>query len=451
MCKKIVRGAKRGKPLLLRSLRLRLTAMFACLTALVLAGALMITFAITRTQYLQNMQTLFSSDLSVVADKLKNGGGVSDLWLAEREAASLSLISITDNGVPLHFTGGWTPPTPRDVLLRSALNACAESGLDFNEPHSAEKNINFSIAGTANERYQGKALYLPRPAADGTAKYIGVIVLQDISAMRRHIALTAIQHLLLWLCGTLALWVISWQLAGRALRPTAAAMRQQNEFVAAASHELRGPLAVMKASLCAVQNPHTAPERAQHFLHTVELETNRMQRLTDDLLLLAGGDAGAWELQTKPLAVDTFCIELYEIFHLVAQEKGHLLTLVLPDAPLPCIQGDAQRLTQLFGVLLGNAIEYAPAGTPIEILACTKARGVAIAVQDHGNGIADTEKNRVFTRFYRAAKSRDGKAHFGLGLSLARELATMHGGTLTLRDTPGGGATLTAWLPAIAK
>lgn len=102
---------------------------------------------------------------------------------------------------------------------------------------------------------------------------------------------------------------------------------------------------------------------------------------------------------------------------------------------------DKARLTQLFGILLSNAMEYTPHGTPIEIAAAADKSKVIISVADHGAGISQEDKERVFTRFYRADKSRSDKAHFGLGLSVAQEIAQLHGASLTLSDTKGGGCT----------
>ena len=91
-------------------------------------------------------------------------------------------------------------------------------------------------------------------------------------------------------------------------------------------------------------------------------------------------------------------------------------------------------------------MEYAPAGTPIELKAVLHYHQICLAVADHGPGIPDEAKPRVFERFTRADASRTDKAHFGLGLSVALELARLHGGTLTCTDTPGGGATFTLTL-----
>jgi OmpR-family two-component system manganese-sensing sensor histidine kinase len=92
--------------------------------------------------------------------------------------------------------------------------------------------------------------------------------------------------------------------------------------------------------------------------------------------------------------------------------------------------------------LLNNAFEYSPAGTPVEILAeLPPSGGLHIAVVDHGPGVPDTEKSRIFDRFARGDRSRTDKTHFGLGLAVASQIASLHGAILRVRDTPGGGST----------
>ena len=246
--------------------------------------------------------------------------------------------------------------------------------------------------------------------------------------------------------GTLLLAAISWQLTGKALAPTALAMRRQKEFIAAASHELRSPLAVVKASVDAARNADTPTERSS-FLQNAEAETDRMARLVDDLLLLANGDLDKLPAHLEPTAPDNICIEVYEQFYLVAKQRSHPLTLTLPEEAVPTIQADADRLRQLLAILLNNALDHTPAGTAIElILTCetgTKNASVLLTVQDHGPGIPDAEKERIFDRFYSADPSRTAKQNFGLGLSVAKELARLHRAELTLQDTPGGGAQFT--------
>ena len=238
-----------------------------------------------------------------------------------------------------------------------------------------------------------------------------------------------------------------------ALRPTAQAWRKQREFIAAAGHELRSPLTVLKASLQAAQAPQTAAWAPQ-FLRSASAEVDRLTRLTDDLLILAGGDAGVLRTALGKVPLDTFLIELYERYTPVAAAQGRALTLELPEQPLPAIYADAQRLEQLFAVLLGNAFDHTPPGTPVELCAemCRGGkREVRVLVIDHGPGVPQADKACIFDRFARGDGSRTDKTHLGLGLAVAAEIAALHGAALRVQDTPGGGATFALLWPLPGK
>lgn len=426
-------------------LRRRLTAVFTALTALVLAAALTVTFFLAQAQYESGQQALFDAALGNVMEQLTQGGAVSDGWLARQEAATGSVFYILDNGVPLHFSGGWVPITPRQTLIDSALAQAAQAGVVFQ--HGSSSEAGFRLYGSAGEQYRAAARCLPFLTAGGAQKFVGVVMIQDLTLQQQHLRGMAMQYCFIFLAGAAALCLIIWLLAGFSLRPTQEALRRQTEFVAAASHELRSPLAVIKASLSTARQSAGRPEKAESFLRTAEREADRMTRLTSDLLVLAGGDANVWNVKSAVVPLDTFCIELYDTFQPLAMERGHALTLALPDTALPTVHADAERLTQLFGILLSNAMEYSPPGAPIELAARMTKKEVLLCVADHGPGIPDAEKERVFRRFYRTDQSRSDKAHFGLGLSVAQEIAAMHGAVLALSDTPGGGATFALRLP----
>ncbi len=97
--------------------------------------------------------------------------------------------------------------------------------------------------------------------------------------------------------------------------------------------------------------------------------------------------------------------------------------------------GDEERLVQLLGVLISNALEYAPPGSAVELILRRRGGRAAVLVRDHGPGVPDADKERIFARFYRAEQSRTDHAHFGLGLAVASELARLHGARLSVRDT----------------
>lgn len=433
---------------MLDRLQRRLTVLFSLLTAAVLAAALALTCRMAQSEYRAGADLLFANTVAAVEDAVTQNGMVRDSWLARQEIAGRVVIYLEDNGQPLRFPGGWTPADDRAQLVELARQQAAAAGLDTGRMR--RQRVSFDLAGQAlRQSYACTALVLPHEQL-GTAAVLYVI--RDMGQVRARLGRMMWQYAGLWALGAVVLTLLCRWMVGRALRPTAQALQKQREFIAAAGHELRSPLTVLKASLQAAQAPETAGQAPQ-FLHNAAAEADRLARLTDDLLILAGGDAGVWRTALAKLDADTFLIELYGRFAPVARAQGHTLTLNLPDAPLPALHADAQRLEQLFAVLLNNAFEYAPAGTPVELTARVTAQGgLCVAVADHGPGVPDADKRRIFDRFARGDPSRTDKAHFGLGLAVAAEIAALHGAGLQVQDTQGGGATfVVSWPPAALR
>ena len=421
-------------------LRQRLTLLMAALTSLVLAGALAVTWQYAAAQYETSAEMLLSQNFSAICDRLDSADSVSDEWLRDQEHNNGLLIFLQDNGAALHFTG-----TTGNAAARTALEPQLTEGLAMlldTAKHDSSGAVQRQSVVFTLGAYRCHAALLPRGE---TGSYLLAAAAQDMRFIRQHKVQTMVQYSALWVVGTLLLVLISWRLTGKALAPTALAMRRQKEFIAAASHELRSPLAVVKASVDAAR--HAAPAEQGSFLQNAEAETDRMARLVDDLLLLANGDLDKLPAHLEPTAPDNICIEVYEQFYLVAKQRQHPLTLTLPEDAVPTIHADADRLRQLLAILLNNALDHTPAGTPVElILECeqgTKNASVLLTVQDHGPGIPDAEKERIFDRFYSADPSRTAKQNFGLGLSVAKELARLHRADLTVSDTPGGGTRFT--------
>ena len=202
---------------------------------------------------------------------------------------------------------------------------------------------------------------------------------------------------------------------------------------------------MIQASASAVR---TSPENTDFMLTNIEKECTRMGNLIKDLLILAASDSKKWHLTLGNHDSDTLLLDVYETFEPVCRHNGITLNLTLPDMELPRIHCDKSRVIQILTILLDNAITYTLPDGMIDLEIFVKKRNVCYLVADHGNGIPDEEKERIFDRFYQSDKSRKEKEHFGLGLSIARELTELQKGKLTLTDTPGGGCTFCLMLPA---
>lgn len=251
---------------------------------------------------------------------------------------------------------------------------------------------------------------------------------------------------LIWLVMLAAMYGMSRFLIQKAIIPVEASMKSQKDFIAAASHELKAPLAVIQANAESLEQSEGDPSRLHK--HTVILEEcSHMSHLIQSLLSLASSDAGNWKMNIQDTDMDTLFIETWENWLSPCRQKGITLNIKLKEECDPKVPCDKERISQVLGILLDNAISYTSPGTSIELEAMDRSRQFEFSVIDHGSGIPDEEKVRVFERFYRGDPSRSDKNHYGLGLSIAKEIIRLHNGNIKIMDTPGGGCTFKVSLP----
>ena len=222
--------------------------------------------------------------------------------------------------------------------------------------------------------------------------------------------------------------------SAKAVAPVEAVIKKQREFVAAASHELRTPIASVRANaevLGDAQLGEYAP-----YLHSILGESEKMTRLVSDLLSLARLDA---KEQRPPVLVDAADVatDVLRMMAPLAEQSGLTLQRELHAG---VFLGDADRLRQVLVALIDNAVRYTPAGGTVCLRTEQQEQRTRFLVEDSGPGIPDEHKQRAFERFYRTdgARSRD-QGGSGLGLSIAKELVESMGGKITLGDRPGGG------------
>ena len=425
------------RPSLTRTLRRRWALLCTALTGLVVLVLCGTGFFLAQQQLKTSGDLLFQTHAAALTDRLQGSGRSDDLWLARYEAENGLCVFLWDSGRPLRFSGGWMEADTRTALCRDALSVAGEAGFSPQEKTAVIVRTEFT-AQSGRVQYQVQAVSWP--AGDGWAS---CLILRPMTAQQNAARQLMLRYAALGAAGLSALGLIAWVLAGRAVRPIEESLARQTAFVAAASHELRSPLAVSSA------NAQQLPALAENapYADVIRSEAARMGRLVGDLLLLAGSDARSYTLSRHPVSAETLLAELYARYAPLAAQKGIALCAALPGVPLPGILGDTERLQQLLGILAQNALDYTPPGGTVTLGADTAHGRVRLWVRDTGPGIPDADKERVFERFYRADKSRGEKAHFGLGLSVARELAALHGGTLHAEDAPGGGACLVLTLP----
>ena len=236
----------------------------------------------------------------------------------------------------------------------------------------------------------------------------------------------------------------AWALASRTLRPIAEAQARQRRFVADASHEMRTPLAVIRASAeGALAGTADAAELGLVLAVVVE-STDRLSRLTNDLLLLARAD------EVPPSSPDT----PVDLSVVVAEVLDAIVT-AHPEWPRPrsalhadlLVAASSDDIGRIVANLVDNAYRYAGTADPPRIATRPADREVVVEVSDRGPGIAAHDLDRVFEPFWRLRADAGMPDGNGLGLAIARSLARRNGGRLTVTSRPGEGATFRLYLP----
>lgn len=264
-----------------------------------------------------------------------------------------------------------------------------------------------------------------------------------------------LNYLLMSLLGLAALAAVlvgtaSWWLSGRSIAPAREAWAKQQAFVANASHELRAPLTLLRASAETARDElPAAAQSPRALLSDVLDETDHMNRLVDDLLLLSRLDAGKLPLLLEPVDLAVLAADTVRGMERLAAERGLTLKTHLPqEAAL--MQGDPTRLRQIILNALDNALRYTPRGGCVTVSVGAQGGQLQLAVADTGIGMAREDLARVFDRFYRADSARrEGVTGNGLGLSITRALVEAHKGRIALDSAPGQGTRLTATFPRL--
>lgn len=405
----------------------------------------------------------FRNDISTIASSLEQSTYISMQWLAGLEARNAYLIFVTDNDKPFLYntlkTGASGTKGSNDTGSSNDLSGqylLSESLQAYDMMFESETVISYSsnYFGIHHDEYEftspstGEHYYSSLIDIERGLTHSRILILNPLAGLQAQITHQRLLFLLLDLLAALVFSVFSWFFTGRLLKPLQQNHENQMQFIASASHELRTPLsAILATNECCIT---ASPQEQAGFFQTIRKEGRRMNTLIDDLLTLAHSDSGRFLIEKKEVELDTLCTNAYEAFEPLCRQKKLTLSLTLPDVPLPRLSCDPDRIAQVLSILLHNAVSYTPENGFVTLsLTCRQDRKnlFEITVSDTGVGIPDSDKKRIFSRFYRAEKSRSTKGHFGLGLSIAYEIISAHHGRISVQDNLPCGSVFVVRLP----
>jgi signal transduction histidine kinase len=232
-------------------------------------------------------------------------------------------------------------------------------------------------------------------------------------------------------------------LAGRTLRPIQEMVDEQNRFITDASHELRTPITSLKSEIeVNLRDRKLNLEKYRKILESNLEEVNHLQVLSDELIRLAQ-DGKTTRMKVEKVFIGEVVSDAITKVKKFSEKKHIAIKNSVKDLN---IQGDRASLSELFIILLDNAIKYSPTKSEINISSEKSGDKMIIKIKDKGIGIAEEDLPYIFNRFFRGEKSHTTEG-YGLGLSIAKKIVDAHKGAIAVKNNPGKGTTFTIMLP----
>lgn len=288
-------------------------------------------------------------------------------------------------------------------------------------------------------RIQARRLGLLVPPSD-----VNVFFLEDINEAKQRV----LERLLITngiILGFAAL--ASYVLAGKTLAPIKATLEEQKRFTADASHELHTPLTAMKTALeVALRDKKLTTKNARTVLRDNLTQVDELTDLTQGMLSLSRTDTNGNSFHVSRVDLANVISEVIHRFAPLAQKKKITLTAHNSNC---VIEADENSIGKLITILIDNALKYTPDGGKVTLTTEQTAKELELMVSDTGVGIAKNDLPHIFDRFYRAdeSRARDKTQGFGLGLAIAKRIAELHRGKISVASKLGQGTTVTVTLP----
>ena len=422
--------------MILQKVHWKLTLLCTGITAFIMLVMSLIYLHLSETQLFQNELYSFENDLHTMETNLEQQSIISMEWIAKMEAYKNYQLFLFDNGTP--FLYNQLHDTPQNQkLLKKAQEAAEELELPTKKSSAVLNRMDSVLLNASRQEND----LIGMVYSTGNDSSLQIFVFSSLSHLHYQYIEQRIFFVLITVSATLLLFAFSYFFTKRLLKPIAENQEKQLQFVASASHELRTPLAVILSSAECCE--YGASSDQQSFLRTIGEEGKRMSHLIDEMLYLSQSRDQQMRIHLEQVEL---CLKGFESFEPLAARQGLTLSLDLPEHPIPSVTGDEEKLMQLLSILLSNALSYTPKGGSITIRLKTQGRAHLLSVEDTVIGITKEDQPHIFDRFYRTEKSRSTKGHFGLGLSIAYEIVTAHGGKIEVEDNTPNGSIFTVTL-----
>ena len=401
---------------MIRKLRRKFTAALMIVITAFLAAILVSVYLSAQSEYRR-------SSLTTLGAALDGGGGAQQRGVI---GPSLAIVaSLSSDG--------------KVTILQNPLS-------NFTSDEIAEMVTLAKNSGAASgilEQYGVR--FLCREHGPAGARY----AFADMNFEKASLQSQAINSIIIGIAAFLAFFLISVLLSRWMVRPVEEAWNKQKQFVADASHELKTPLTVALSNVEMLINTPASQEKTMRRLDIARTELMRMKDLVEKLLTLMRADAGGNKniVQTySPVDLSYLVAGRASYFEPAFFEAGKTLeSRVGPDLS---VLGDPAKLRELTDILLDNACKYSSPGSTVTLLLEKGEKEQRhLAVTDFGEPIPQSELKNIFERFYRLDESRGEIKGYGLGLSIAQEIVTAHGGKIWAESEPSGKTTFHVSLP----
>ena len=427
---------------MIKDLRKRLSLIFICSVM----GIFTLVFALFINENVQSAKiaeiNFFGRIATTLIFQLENSSDLKQDLETTGQAYDFTLLlkDKDDTLIPINTI---IQHSDMEILITSFEKEIKKVSVDTVDNTHSSQSGTFSFSTPDNRSFYGIHMKIITQDNGFSELYAIKEATETFAFLREHLSF----YVVTWIVVFIAILFLTKFLIGIAIKPTENAMQSQKEFIASASHELKAPLAVILSSAeCIGGDTSLSTETKQH-AYIIDDECMRMSKLVQDLLLLSSADANTWTLNESDIDVDTLLINIYEKYEPVCRQRGIQFKLGTSDELFPPLRADIDRINQILSIFIDNAINYSQPKCEISLDTSVSKNMMVFSIVDHGAGIKDTDKPFIYDRFFCADKSRTQKEHYGLGLSIAKELVEMHKGNIELSDTPGGGCTFCISFP----